>query len=87
MTNPVTSVGQPELVTHLETAGGATLQHHSCPGYLKDFQGMGSESVPDLVMMTPEPGRRCDWAPPNLWVDIQHTPARHMSRVLLQKGN
>lgn len=54
MTNPATSVGQPELVAPLDMAGCATLQHHSCPGCLKDSQGVGSESVPALVIMTPE---------------------------------
>lgn len=50
MTNPVTSVGQLELVAPLATQGGATLQLHSCPGCLWDTQGVGSESVP----VTPE---------------------------------
>ena len=36
VTNPATFVGQPELVAPLDTTGGATLQHPSCPGCLKD---------------------------------------------------
>lgn len=86
MTNSARSVDQPELVSPLGTAGGATPQAHSCSGCPKDSQGVGGESDPALVMTHLSWQKVC-WGPPNLWVNIQHTPVRHMSRVLLQRGN